>query len=233
MILLGIDVETTGLSIEEDDIIEIGAVFYDWEKKSPVTLISEFIRTNKTIKDEAAEVHGISRNELSLYGKNLDGVLTNIYFQWLNFGKPPFVAHNGSVFDRKMIEPKLFNAVGKTFETFWIDTVTDIPYPKHIQTRKLSYLASEHGFINPFPHRAVFDVLTMFKVLSHYNIEEVISISKSPMIKVIANVKFEEKHKAKDKGFYWNPDEKYWFKTMRNFQLEQVSLDFEYRVEYL
>ena len=41
--------------------------------------------------------------------------------------------------------------------------MTDVPYPETIATRKLTYLAADHGIVNPFAHRALFDVITMMQ----------------------------------------------------------------------
>ena len=43
-------------------------------------------------------------------------------------------------------------------QKFWIDSMIDIPFPKGIKTRKLSYLALEHQVPVRYVHRAVFDV---------------------------------------------------------------------------
>jgi len=79
--------------------------------------------------------------------------------------------------------------------------VVDVPSPPQITTRKLAHLAAEHGFLNPFAHRAVFDVLTMLKILSCYPIENVIISSNQPLMKLVALVAFDGRYKAKARGF--------------------------------
>ena len=85
----------------------------------------------------------------------------------------------------------------------WIDTCTDVPYPPSVGSRTLRYLAADHLFINPFPHRAIFDVMTMLTVLSHYNVEEIAVLAKSPVIHVQAKVGYDEREKAKARGYMW------------------------------
>ena len=43
MLLLGIDLETDGLDPKVNNILEVGAVLYDWDTKTPVQMLSEFI----------------------------------------------------------------------------------------------------------------------------------------------------------------------------------------------
>src|SRR5690349_19859099 len=75
------------------------------------------------------------------------------------------VAHNGANFDKPIYRMECqrhsITASGKP----WIDSRTDVPYPSKIKARKLTHLAAEHGFANPFQHRALFDCLTMLKIL--------------------------------------------------------------------
>ena len=83
------------------------------------------------------------------------------------------------------------------------------------------HLAAEHDFLNPFAHRAVFDVLTMFKVLSHYDIDEVVRYSKVPWVTVQAMVGFNNNKLAKERSYRWNPDRKIWWRLVKQDKLEQ------------
>ncbi len=130
------------------------------------------------------------------------------------------VAHNGTNFDRPFYTLASNLAVGKVVDKPWIDTSTDLPYPPEIQTRKLTHLAAEHKFINPFPHRAITDVLTMLNILSMYDINKVIEYSKAVNIKIMAGVTFETKDKASSRGYRWNASSKQWEKTIKDFLLD-------------
>ena len=50
-----------------------------------------------------------------------------------------------------------------------------------IKTRSLPYLAADHGFLNPFPHRALFDVMTMIQIAGMYDINEILKYADSPI----------------------------------------------------
>jgi DNA polymerase-3 subunit epsilon len=96
-----------------------------------------------------------------------------------------------------------------------LDSLTDIRYPAYIKTRNLTHLAAEHGFVAPFKHRAVFDCLTMLRIASNYDINEIIARSKMPMVYVQACVSFDEKELAKARGYYWAAKPKIWYKALK------------------
>jgi DNA polymerase-3 subunit epsilon len=111
-------------------------------------------------------------------------------------------AHNGNAFDRPILlrwaaKYGLDAQPGK----IWIDTKADLDIPPRNSTR-LTYLAADHGFLNPFPHRAMFDVMTMLKILDRYDIDKVLEVSKSPTLRVKAVVTFDQKDLAKNRGFH-------------------------------
>ena len=67
------DTETTGLDPEEDHIIEFGAIVYD-DKGEELDQFNTLLWTPKRIPDEAYRVHGISKRQLDLSGKQWDKV---------------------------------------------------------------------------------------------------------------------------------------------------------------
>lgn len=114
----------------------------------------------------------------------------------------------------------------------------DIPWPSQPDSTKLKYVASDHGLINPFSHRAIFDVLTMLKVLSCYDLAEVLKHKNKPDIIIRAVVPHPKndggvgKDKAKLAGFRWQDvdGKQYpmmWVKKIKEEQLEaeQKKLD--------
>lgn len=118
--------------------------------------------------------------------------------------------------------------LGMTFLRPWIDTTEDVPYPLEVKTRKLTHLAAEHGFVNPFPHRAVTDVLTTLRILSFYSTEEVERYAKAESKTLVANFErddpeFEVKKDAvKRNGYRWTGAPEYqWKKSIKDFQVEE------------
>ena len=114
----------------------------------------------------------------------------------------------------------------------WLCSREDISYdPITHRARNLVTLAATHGFVNPFPHRAMSDVLTMLKIASNYPIEDMIARSQSPAISIISLAPFERKDEVKGRGFHWHPDRKLWILDVKECDLEGLSFEFATRNE--
>lgn len=238
MLLLGIDLETDGLDPKANAILEVGAVLYDWETKAPVRILSEFIdpdycgnsNAGYQVPPEITELTGITTGIIEEYGgydvdvmRSLEEVGENAEF---------YVGHNCNAFDALFLR-ETWNRLSMECSKPWLDTTIDIKFPPLIKTRNLRHLAAEHGFLNPFPHRAVFDVLTMFKVMEHYNLDDIIVRSKEPMVYLQAMVSFDEKEKAKERGYHWYAPAKIWWKGMKESDGIAEVLECGFRTQQL
>jgi DNA polymerase III alpha subunit (gram-positive type) len=225
MYLLGIDIETTGLDPDTDEIIELGAVVWDSEQKKPIELFSQLISIgDRILPKKIVEMTGITDEHLKMFGLPiskviglLDGMASKCEF---------YVGHNALRFDNVFLEKACAKISKDIPKKTWIDTTLDIDFPQEIKTRKLSYLAAEHKFVGFEDHRAVFDVLTMFKILSRYDINEICDRAKSDLVQVIAKVTFENKNLASENGFRWEPSNKTWIRVMRQFDLARTKFPF-------
>ena len=202
--ILGVDFETTGLVETEEVVTEIGAVLWDCDAKMPVSIMSELVTLpeGKKLTSEIVELTGITEELLKDFGSDPTIAFNNL--NKLSEKATYIMAHNAD-FDKKFYDASVerLNIDNVLGEKKWIDSLSDVDYPKSVGTRKLAYLATEHGFINPFSHRAVFDVLTMFNVVKNYNIEDIISNACDEKYELKACVSFDNKQKAKDTGFHW------------------------------
>lgn len=226
IVLIGLDLETSGLEPKADRLIEIGAVVYDWDTKMPMQILSELIdpkMENDEFKlpEEITKITGITEEALGKYGGFEPDVLTrfDMMIQFADY----FVAHNGNLFDRPFLEEAYRRNQMVLAEKPWIDTIQDIRFPDTIKARNLHHLGADHMTLNPFRHRAVFDVLTMFKVLECYDINAVIARSQEPTLFVQAVVSFAENQKAKDYSFRWSAGPKMWWKAMKLSDFEAMK----------
>ena len=209
MIIAGIDLETTGLDVTKNGIVEVAVVLWDTEVNTAVDIFSSFVKDNKVEIDwtseegrNCLEICGISASAFNYetVPKTQDLIdqidLCLAYADYI-------VACNGDQFDKPMLENFYSRHEMKLPKKTWIDMLYDVEYPESCRAKNLLYLAAFHGFINPFPHRALFDVMTMLKVLSCYDITEVIKSADSPFVNVIANVSYDDRQLAKDVMFRW------------------------------
>jgi len=134
------------------------------------------------------------------------------------------VAHNGNSFDKPLFDNECIRHEIEPYKHKWIDTRTDIEYPAKILTRKLTYLAVEHGLNISFSHRAMFDVLTMLGILGKYDINKVLEYYKAEDVLVRADVSYHTKDQAKERGYHFVPETKKWEKNIKDFQ---VGLEIE------
>ena len=205
MLFCGIDIETTGVE-PTSEITELSWVFMqDPLFSTPPLIRQNFCKVNVAVPAEITKLTGIDGPFLERHGSSFKNSLW-ILEQELGIYKPDFiVAHNGENFDKPMLaswSKKLELPANKLLATPWLDTAADLPEGT-FPTNKLAYMAAECGFLNPFPHSAVLDILTMFRVLSKCDIAQVISRSKEPWVVMQAMVDFDTKDLAKKRKFRW------------------------------
>lgn len=237
MYILGLDFETTWTDPVNPKLArptEVGAVLYDTEKRMPVRIYNSLVYDPSdypSSPQELVDLTGISDDMLE---KN--GIMPNEMLEVLNslMDISDYVlAHNGTEFDKVIYEEECERWGARVVELHWIDTKTDVPYPDHIKTRKLTHLAADHGFANPFSHRALFDVLTMLKVCEEYDFTEIVKLSKEPNVTVVANVSYHDRELAKKRGYYWDGENKRWKKQMKENQVAQEEKDAPFRIVVL
>lgn len=231
MLLLGLDFETTWetpVDPNEARIIEVGAVLYDWERRSPTAIMSNFVTVPKEkIVPELTQLTGILPDDMD------NGLPLEIALRGLNTlveEADYVVAHNGNYFDKPVYESECRRQNIDPIKKPWVDTRSDILYPDHIKTRKLSHLAAEHGFANPFAHRALFDVMTMFKVMENYDLQEIIKRSQESTHLLTARVTYEDRQLAKDRGYFWNAEEKKWQKEVKQSEVAKEQNEAPFQV---
>ncbi len=240
MRLLGIDLETTGFDTATDRVTEIGAVLWDVETKRPLVSYGVFLRDAEMENKFTPEVNAMMLRVCGITPELLREFGTNAAdnFEWLahyavDHHVDYIVAHNGENFDRPMLTSELrrHGIKDDKFESIpWIDTRTDIPFATEPDSRKLKHLAVDHGFINPFAHRAVFDVLTMLRILSNYDLAAVLEYQKIPFVTMRALVNYDQKELAKAQRFSWEKlgDKTYpkmWVKRVKENQIDQEKIN--------
>lgn len=237
MIICGVDVETTGLDAAKDSIIEMAWVIVDTERpEKPLELVSTYFSVKDTIiSEEIVNLTGITNRLLSSVGRPPKLALDKFSCDLLTHKCDFIVAHNAP-FDKLFIDTALMTNQLLPIEQEWIDTQRDIEYPKSMRSRELVSLCAYHGFLNPFPHSAVFDVMSMLKLVEHYNIEDILAYKAMPTVYLKALVSFDEKELAKARGFRWQEwegrkFEKTWVKAVKQKFVEEEKALADFHIQ--
>lgn len=208
--LIGIvDVETTGLDPEKDDLIEIAVAEFD-TKLGFVDVWSGLVTHGKATTG-AFEIHGITHDLIGMYGNQIDPIGECM---------DCLVAHNAE-FDRQWVH--------LSHETPWACTM-DMEWPRKSPNKSLTALALAHGVGVVSAHRAVSDVLTLVHVFERAkelgaDLDAMIQHALRPKALFQALVSFNDKDLAKAAGFHWEPETKRWLN--RAFVADSGAFAFE------
>jgi DNA polymerase-3 subunit epsilon len=215
-----VDVETTGLNPDEDKIIEVGFVEFKIHNGAPLitSMYSGIEDPQIPLSEDVKRLTGLQ-----------DGVLQNEKINW-DFVRQHWqrasviIAHNAE-FDRNFLvrRPEL-----APLAKHWACSMRHIDWTsKNFGSMKLQYLAADHGFANPFAHRAMFDCATTFRLIAPH-LTELIERSYEPEFEVAAvGSPFETKDILKKRGYRWV--NKVWVKRVgqREIQGEREFLERE------
>ena len=223
MKILGLDYETTGLDPERDHIAEVGLVLYDSDSKTPVRITGFLVKVPGGMPAEAAAVNGITTELLDTYGVEPAAALKATLGMLAM--ADCVAAHNGNDFDKLFLEAACRRIGTGPKPLLWIDTCTDFPHAAYTRgkSRALKYMACDHGFVYD-AHRAVNDILAMFKILGEYDLTEIVKRAQTPNVRVRAVVSFDDKHLAKERGYYWKPELKLWVKPLKADEVDAEKL---------
>ena len=211
-----IDVETTGLDPNNDVIIEIGLIEFavDNDTKQPqiLSMYSACENPNIPIPKKIEEMTGIKAQFLP--GQKIDWSLVKAVFDRSTI----IIAHNAP-FDQSFLMKK---RELQDLDRHWACSQKHIDWEgKGFRSQALNYLAADHGFLNPFAHRALFDCATTFRLISPH-LEELIATSYQREIKLLAiSAPFETKDMLKNKHYRWDGKERVWHKTVFESKIEE------------
>lgn len=211
-----VDLETTGLEAESEQIIEIALLKFSMcDKPEIISLYSELEDPGKPLAPEIIKLTGL--NDKLLKGETIDWKKVRKDLE----GAELVIAHNME-FDRSFLEQR---SELQGTKLNWACSLKHIDwYKRGFKSRALNYLACDHGFINPFPHRALFDCATTFRLLAPH-LDELKQRSQEEEYEVLAlNSPFKTKDLLKGKGYRWNPEKRVWTKRVFATDLEEESL---------
>jgi DNA polymerase-3 subunit epsilon len=165
-----VDVETTGLRFDRDQILQIAVVLHDWSSQpttpQPTTVWSTYVRPTQFWSRDLGpqHVHGISRRHV-IFAPTTAKAMRK--FAQLTAGRI-IVAHNAE-FDTKFLRAA---ALEHHVDLSWAGVLCTLQMsrkldPQRQQTHKLSTLCEKYGVALDQAHHAEHDARATAEVLPH------------------------------------------------------------------
>lgn len=225
MILLSVDFETTGLNRETDRITEVGYVLWSTGHMRMLQCESFFVKSDVPVPAEVTKKTGVTNGMLDKFGYSERDAIDSIIDVMED--AQAMIGQNIVQFDKPFLE-NAAKRLGKTLPVLpYIDTRTDLP--PDVEPKTLTLMAAEAkdpktgrnvGFVNPFPHAALTDALTVLQLASLYDPDAMLARANEPNVVLQALHKFEDNHIAKQFGFGFKPNlGKRWLKVVKNSDL--------------
>lgn len=151
------DLETTGLDIEEDSIIEIGALKVINGKVTERFM--EFVKPKKPISSIITNITGIT-NDMVALARPTELIIRD----FVDFcGDHTMVGHN-ILFDYRFMKKHALE-YGLPFEKTGLDTLQIArKVLRHLESKSLGCLCEHYGITNQAAHRAYHDALATAKI---------------------------------------------------------------------
>lgn len=228
---LFLDVETTGLDTNEDKIIELAMVLFEYSLSSGVIyriveIFDEFEDPGSPLSPEIIELTGIT--DEMVQGKILDESKVRRFVDSASV----IIAHNAD-FDRKVVENRFPFFQDKP----WGCSLKQVPWKEEgIPNAKLEYLAYRYGFFFD-GHRASNDCLASIHILA-----QILPVTKQPVFQALLKTarastyriwavdsEYGKKDLLKDRGYRWNSGDndkpKSWYKDLNE---DELPLELEF-----
>ena len=219
MLLLSLDFETTGLDRVKDRITEVGAVLYSTKLNRALENTSYLVNAGLPIPKEVEALTGISTGLIKKFGRTEQQAIEDVAVMVAE--ADAVIGQNVVQFDKAFLD----NAATRLGIVIpvkpWIDTRTDLPLS--VETKSLTYMAADHGFLNPFPHNAIADGLTVLKLAAMYDFDKMLARSKEPNVVLRALQERGQNDLAKKAKFGWKPDLKMWLRVVKDSDVKILS----------
>lgn len=211
-----VDTETTGVNPDQDAIIELGMVLFEFDPKTGLAyrvlgVFDELEYPGYPISAESTAVHGITDD--MVVDKRINDAAVAKFLEGVSI----VIAHNAK-FDRVFLEKRL-----AIFESLpWACSFAQINWSgEGVGSAKLDYIAYQYGFFYD-AHRAEIDCFALLEIL-----QKPLPKSKELILKTLLlalqqksytisalGSPFESKDILKAKGYRWNGDKKCWHNTL-------------------
>lgn len=208
--ILILDTETSDKDPAKGALLEVATASFDVEAGKLLEAQSRLVCL-RDIENAAEHINGIP-SSLLWHGWEPHQVDAWLFAEAQRHDA--IVAHNAD-FDRQWV-PDLRKP--------WICSCDDVEWPRNAGSKSLVSLALAHGVGVVYAHRALADVLTLAHMLERVaemgvDLERLLERAMRPKALFQALVSYDDREKAKEAGFRWEPEKKRW---VRKVFLEDV-----------
>jgi len=220
MILLSFDLETTGLDVVNDRVIEFGAVLYSTGQHKCLDNQGMLVKTDVPISSAITKITGIHPAAVERFGYEPDDVLDIIIDMASN--ADAMIGYNVKRFDKHVFNNWAKRAGRSHGVSLWIDLYTDLPW--QVPVGKLGHVAADHGILNLFPHSALADAQTVLAIAEKYDPELLLSRAQSPVVVLQARQDRASNDLVKQAPFKfrWNPANKIWWRPAKEQDVTEI-----------
>ena len=238
------DIQVHGLDLAKDRVMEIGAVLWSFRRNAPIQIFSHLIdeEDRLPVSEELRELTGIDEQMLQLWGLKKKDIAEKLRELVTIMDRADYLmAHGAHHYDKPMLGALYERFALEMPRKIWIDSSDDIEFSKTIKHRSLSALEYAHGFINPFPHRALTDTLSMLKVASEYSLDRMARLAESPKVNIVAKLRapnWKNKSEVEDFNkvkwrvsqakFRWNPEKRIWSKKVHKLLMDEGKVNYNF-----
>ena len=214
MIVVGLDIEATGLDKVKDRPIEVGLTLWTTNFNRGLEARSLLIQSDGIkVTDEITAITGINQSMVDRFGLTPEEAYEEV--EYFVDRAEAVVAFNGRRFDLPMVR-NWATRVGKTFpDKFVIDPFEDLP----MRGQELITMCAKNGIYYD-AHEAGADVGAMLRLMAKFPFEIVLERAQSPVVIIQSLQGRNENDKAKKHKFRWNPNHKIWWKSVKQIDLD-------------
>ena len=217
MIVVGLDIESTGLDKVKDRPIEVGMTLWTTKFNRGLENRSILVQSDGVkVTDEITEITGINQGMVDGFG--LTPLEAYEEVEYFISRAQAIVAFNGRRFDVPMFQ-QWAKRLGKTWvEKRVIDPFEDLP----MRGQELITMCAKMGIYYD-AHEAGADVGAMLRLMAKFPFEIVLERAQSPVVVIQSQQDRSQNDRVKKHRFRWQPNLKIWWKAVKQIDLDALA----------
>lgn len=224
-----LDLETTGLDNQKDEVTEFAVMLWEPIPDRIIDVMTARVAVSKydvnNYTEEVERLTGIKKSDLR------EGISQESFQAWMKkfISRSDWMIAHHAAFDCSWLDFNIDKPV--------MDSVTAIPPSKSRKSNSLQAITEFHNIKRPLgAHRAILDVFALYEVLKLYKWDLLVERANSPQIREVVVMDYEEfkitpeEERPKAFGYKWDENKKEWFRNCLEIDLEPVRFPFKTRI---